>query len=358
MVMVQHRGDLGLLCFYDTVEAAALPSRVPSPVSTDGDGAAVEGCVDGGFQSYPPPPISTRSMTFTKVSALGNFLLSPSSEDDSFRLYELVGESDGEGEGEGDDEGTKAPNAWKVVFEPLKQDTRESSDPWKKRGMVTSLKIVSAVTLNRVLAAVGYEGGQLGLLLLSRSSASDKFAVEAAEYFRPASKVGAERGNTDPLLCLDSSKLSRRSFRIAAGFAGDNSEMSSKLTDREGGSRSKNKGKETDPGNKVGTVATLTVSIGDAPNYFDIEVHRMLRTCKLGENSFGKPGVNALGFNPSGNLLAVAGWDHRVRIFEGHGKKAAFLLKGHERAVRDIFWWDDSHLVSAGDDGRICVWEL
>jgi WD40 repeat protein len=95
----------------------------------------------------------------------------------------------------------------------------------------------------------------------------------------------------------------------------------------------------------------------------------------------GKPGVSQCRFRPGrGRLLAVAGWDRRVRIFDraatrssdhsGHGStgssvqqsSALAVLRGHATTVTAIDWASDAEtsglLASGGNDGRIHLWRL
>jgi WD40 repeat protein len=95
----------------------------------------------------------------------------------------------------------------------------------------------------------------------------------------------------------------------------------------------------------------------------------------------GKPGVSQCHFRPGqGRLLAVAGWDRRVRIFDraatrssnhnGHGSggsavqqsSALAVLRGHATTVTAIDWASDAEtsglLASGGNDGRIHLWRL
>jgi WD domain, G-beta repeat len=90
----------------------------------------------------------------------------------------------------------------------------------------------------------------------------------------------------------------------------------------------------------------------------------------------GKPGVSQCRFRPGrGRLLAVAGWDRRVRVFDraadksqGHTgsavqqSSALAVLRGHATTVTAIDWASDAEtsglLASGGNDGRIHVWRL
>jgi WD40 repeat protein len=69
------------------------------------------------------------------------------------------------------------------------------------------------------------------------------------------------------------------------------------------------------------------------------------------------PVVSAVCVHPNGSLIAAAGDDHLIRIFEASSSKLLHQLEGHTDWVRALdFSADGEKLVSVGQDGRIQVW--
>ncbi len=69
------------------------------------------------------------------------------------------------------------------------------------------------------------------------------------------------------------------------------------------------------------------------------------------------PVVSAVCVHPAGNLIAAAGDDHLVRIFDVATAKMLHQLEGHTDWVRALdFSSDGEKLVSAGQDGRVQIW--
>ena len=70
--------------------------------------------------------------------------------------------------------------------------------------------------------------------------------------------------------------------------------------------------------------------------------------------------VTALAFAPNGGLLATAGEDGDVKVWNVRsGRNAARTLRGHTGPVRAVsFSSDGQRLVSAGQDGAIRIWSI
>jgi WD40 repeat protein len=70
--------------------------------------------------------------------------------------------------------------------------------------------------------------------------------------------------------------------------------------------------------------------------------------------------VTALAFGPSGGLLAAAGEDGSVKVWNIRGgRNATRTLRGHSGPVRAVsFSADGQRLVSAGQDGTIRIWSM
>jgi WD40 repeat protein len=70
-------------------------------------------------------------------------------------------------------------------------------------------------------------------------------------------------------------------------------------------------------------------------------------------------GVSALSVSPSGELLASAGQETRIMLWDAVTGRLRNILSGHTDFIGDIvFNGDGSRLASAGDDGLVLVWDV
>lgn len=71
------------------------------------------------------------------------------------------------------------------------------------------------------------------------------------------------------------------------------------------------------------------------------------------------PVITSVILSPRGDLMATAGDDHLVRIWNASTGKMLRKLRGHDDWVRTLaFHPSGEQLASAGDDGRIVVWNV
>ena len=67
--------------------------------------------------------------------------------------------------------------------------------------------------------------------------------------------------------------------------------------------------------------------------------------------------VDAVAWHPHRNLLASAGGDHTVRLWDVGAHRQLAVLTGHSSGVRTVAWSPDgTTLASAGSDHRVRVW--
>lgn len=75
------------------------------------------------------------------------------------------------------------------------------------------------------------------------------------------------------------------------------------------------------------------------------------------------PFVHNVSISASGNLMACGTENASVYIFDSSNKTVRFkkLLLGHSQGVSQVHFprfVDDRYLISGGNDGRICIWDL
>jgi WD40 repeat protein len=225
----------------------------------------------------------------------------------------------------------------------------------------------------RPVVACGMESGHVLLYDLAQSSAS--LSVEGSQQpmasssssssptlwlEEPAAEISLGK---DPVMALDmvpsrppssSPPPGLAGVAVAAGLAGTPEDVAA-----------------LDPADR-GRVALLRFARRDGA--WSARIRSRFATCKLpaspaGAAAGGKPGVSLCRFRPgAGRLVAVAGWDRRVRVFDrsSPGPSAAdpllALLRGHAATVTALDWAADAEasglVATGGGDGRINVWKL
>jgi hypothetical protein len=200
-------------------------------------------------------------------------------------------------------------------------------------------------------ASLSLEGCQQPMASSSSSSSSPTLWLE-----EPAAEISLGK---DPVMALDmvpsrppssSPPPGLAGVAVAAGLAGTPEDVAA-----------------LDPADR-GRVALLRCERRDGA--WTARVRSRFETCKLpaspaGAAAGGKPGVSLCRFRPgAGRLVAVAGWDRRVRVFDRSSAADPLLalLRGHAATVTALDWAADAEasglVATGGGDGRINVWKL
>ncbi|KYR00102.1 guanine nucleotide-binding protein subunit beta-like protein 1 [Tieghemostelium lacteum] len=69
-------------------------------------------------------------------------------------------------------------------------------------------------------------------------------------------------------------------------------------------------------------------------------------------------GISEIKIRPDKKIIATAGWDHRVRIFNFKKHTPLAILKYHEESVYTIDFNTNNILASASKDMRIALWSI
>lgn len=69
--------------------------------------------------------------------------------------------------------------------------------------------------------------------------------------------------------------------------------------------------------------------------------------------------INHINFSPDGRYIASAGFDKKVKVWDGHTGKFVATLNGHVDYVYQVVWSADSRMLISGSKDSTCkVWQM
>lgn len=151
---------------------------------------------------------------------------------------------------------------------------------------------------------------------------------------------------------IPTSTKNASSLLVAAGMAGDSAEVADM--------------KPEEAGRAVlfkASIQNTSVEATSESLSWKFDDRARLSTCRVDPTSYGKPGVAICRFRPNdGRLLAVGGWDYRIRLFDRVGAPMAILKGNGGGSVIGLDFAPDSStsglIVSAPANAMsILVWQ-
>ncbi|QDV43189.1 WD domain, G-beta repeat [Stieleria neptunia] len=136
--------------------------------------------------------------------------------------------------------------------------------------------------------------------------------------------------------------LSRRSMLTAAAFGGAIAGLGRATS-----------GWATEPQTPVAAGLSAKPAVERITQTSEREIVRLKRV----SSDFGQTIVRAIASDPRGELIAVAGDDHAIRIMETTRLDVLATLQGHTDLIQSLHFDPAGNLlVSAGNDGQLIIW--
>ena len=115
------------------------------------------------------------------------------------------------------------------------------------------------------------------------------------------------------------------------------------------------------PKSERGRVCLLKATLDATKQSWRVRERARMLTCRIDEKSYGKPTASVCRLQPpNGRLIAVGGWDKRVRIYDRSNANQLAILRGHRSSVLTVDCADDAHesgLLASCDENEIHVWK-
>lgn len=86
---------------------------------------------------------------------------------------------------------------------------------------------------------------------------------------------------------------------------------------------------------------------------FDISTGNAIKKLESGIHP-----ITSLAINNSGTMLAIAGNDNKIRVFELQNKISTSCFYGHKSNISGLSFTSDSSFVSTSLDNKICKWDI
>ena len=91
---------------------------------------------------------------------------------------------------------------------------------------------------------------------------------------------------------------------------------------------------------------------------FTIDCATMVMSVRAGLQ-LKNPGIGAIAIRHDGRIVATAGWDKQVRVYDYRKRKQLAVLQYHRGGVMDVcFQQRTQQFASASKDGSIAVWNI
>lgn len=192
-----------------------------------------------------------------------------------------------------------------TVFHAAGLSPKDGAEDLRKYGMTSAL----AVDANVNMVACGMESGHV----FYHDIRMEPFVCSSVSL-----------DSSDPIICLDmKGNIKGDSVVTVAGQAGDKEDQN--------------------------TISWVESKMDEQNQTVESRVRTQLSTSRT-----GKTGVSSASLL-SERLVAVGGWDGRLRVF--NRSKLMALGRGHTGSIQSLDW-HNSYVITGGVDGRVLLWDV